>query len=581
MMKFIFVACFFFLLIPFSLALAQFSQSDDFNIHLSIVTPDTVPPSAPSGLEATPVAFSQIDLSWIAAVDDVAIGGYQVFRDTVQIATTTLTTYSDTGLTASTTYTYEVVAFDTSFNYSSSSNSVATTTLEQPATTTPPENEGDGNGSIIKLISLDIEPGIHSADLSWETNRYAQFVLSWGRTTSYELGFVSNEIYRREHTTRIGDLESGTTYEYELLAYDREGKKTVLSRGQFKTLDVPDSTAPSNVTDLRAEVKGKDVTLTWVNPTDSDFDQVRIVRSYLFYSLDPYDGFIAYQGNEEKFLDRNALASRKVQYYTVFSYDKEGNISSGATVAVFMEGSAPSYETATSSDVFVLHFDDIEVYQDSIRVRDGKLEGDESTTLRIPYEKLPEHLKSIIVSFTHPRDPESSFSFLLRINKDKSYYEATIGPLEEVGVYPVTATIFDYETKLIKKVSGSYEVIAGESVDLPLPVLFVQDGGVSLLFILWLLLLLILLLLLMRLLYIAMTTNKGLVTTASLGGTFVVLLLLSASVIAYFEAIEDQAQVSLLPMAEADLPILILVGFAVLIAALSLVFYFFRNKSSK
>jgi hypothetical protein len=577
MMKFLLSFCIGFFFIPVALI---FAQSDNFNVNLSIVTPDTVPPSAPSGLEAVPVAFSQIDLSWVASIDDVAIGGYQVFRDAVQIATTTLTTYSDTGLTASTTYQYYVVGFDTSFNYSSSSNSVSTTTPEQPATTTPPDSEGDGNDSMVKLVSLDIEPGTHSAYLSWETNRYAQFVLSWGRTTSYELGFVSNEVYRREHTTRISDLEPGTTYEYELLAYDRDGRKMVLSRGQFKTLDIPDSVAPSNVTDLTAVVKGKDVELSWVNPTDSDFERVRIVRNYLFYPLDPYDGFISYQGSGEEFLDKNALASRKVQYYTVFTYDAEGNISSGATVSVALEGEEPSFEEATSSESFSLSFEDIEVYQNNQRIRDGRLNGEKATTLRIPYEKLPEHLKSIIITFTHPNDPQSSFSFLLRINKDKTYYEATIGELED-GVYPVTGTIFDYETKLIKKVSGSYEVYATEKLDFPLPVLFVQDGAVSLLFLLWLILLLILLLLLLRLLYNATTSKNAVAASASVGGAFVVLLLLSATVIAYLERVDDGAEVSLLPMAAADVPGLLLGGIIVLIAGVSLCFYLFHRKSSK
>jgi hypothetical protein len=124
-------------------------------------------------------------------------------------------------------------------------------------------------------------------------------------------------------------------------------------------------------------------------------------------------------------------------------------------------------------------------------------------------------------------------------------------------------------------------VYENEKLDLPLPVLFVQEGGVSLLFLLWLILLLILFLLLLRLLYNATTAKNVLAASASVGGTFVVLVLLSATVIAYLERVDDGSEVSLLPMAASDAPVLLLAGIVVLIAAVSLCFYLFRGKSSK
>jgi fumarate reductase subunit D len=124
-------------------------------------------------------------------------------------------------------------------------------------------------------------------------------------------------------------------------------------------------------------------------------------------------------------------------------------------------------------------------------------------------------------------------------------------------------------------------VYATEKLDFPLPVLFVQDGAVSLLFLLWLILLLILLLLLLRLLYNATTSKNAVAASASVGGAFVVLLLLSATVIAYLERVDDGAEVSLLPMAAADVPVLLFGGIIVLIAVVSLCFYLFHRKSSK
>ena len=99
----------------------------------TFVSGDTTPPSAPTGLTATANATSstEIDLSWTAStgngVDPVA--GYQIFRDAAQVGTTTSgTAYADTGLIASTTYTYVVKAYDTVGNVSASSSPATATT---------------------------------------------------------------------------------------------------------------------------------------------------------------------------------------------------------------------------------------------------------------------------------------------------------------------------------------------------------------------------------------------------------------------------------------------------------------------
>ena len=89
---------------------------------------DTVSPSAPANFVATVVSSSQIDLSWTASTDNVAVSGYRVYRDGSQIATTSATTYSDTGLTAETTYGYKVLAYDAATNISPFSNIVNATT---------------------------------------------------------------------------------------------------------------------------------------------------------------------------------------------------------------------------------------------------------------------------------------------------------------------------------------------------------------------------------------------------------------------------------------------------------------------
>jgi chitodextrinase len=82
------------------------------------VAADTVPPTVPGNLMAVGISTSRIDLSWAASSDNVGTTGYQIYRNGSPVAATTATSYSDTGLTGGTNYTYGVAALDTAGNSS-------------------------------------------------------------------------------------------------------------------------------------------------------------------------------------------------------------------------------------------------------------------------------------------------------------------------------------------------------------------------------------------------------------------------------------------------------------------------------
>ena len=69
---------------------------------------DTTPPSTPTGLSAAAISLSQINLSWTASTDNLGVAGYGVFRNGLQVGTTSATTYSDIGLLAGTSYSYAI-----------------------------------------------------------------------------------------------------------------------------------------------------------------------------------------------------------------------------------------------------------------------------------------------------------------------------------------------------------------------------------------------------------------------------------------------------------------------------------------
>jgi hypothetical protein len=84
---------------------------------------DSTPPTAPTNLKAT-VKSAKVQLSWGASSDNVGVSSYAIWRNNVQIGTTTGTGYTDGSTTSGVTYTYYVVARDKAGNMSAPSNAV-------------------------------------------------------------------------------------------------------------------------------------------------------------------------------------------------------------------------------------------------------------------------------------------------------------------------------------------------------------------------------------------------------------------------------------------------------------------------
>jgi chitodextrinase len=101
------------------------------------------------------MSSSQINLSWNASTDNVGVTGYRISRGGVQIATVTGTSYQNTGLTASATYSYTVKAVDAAGNASASSTSVSATT---PAAPVPQPGSGTS------LFTTQTPASLHNSD---------------------------------------------------------------------------------------------------------------------------------------------------------------------------------------------------------------------------------------------------------------------------------------------------------------------------------------------------------------------------------------------------------------------------------
>lgn len=107
--------------------------NETYNLDDIIITGtsigDSQPPSAPTALSGSANSSTSIDLSWNAATDNVGVSSYKVFQGSNEIASNlTTTSYTVSGLSADTTYSFTVRALDASGNESADSNTATTTT---------------------------------------------------------------------------------------------------------------------------------------------------------------------------------------------------------------------------------------------------------------------------------------------------------------------------------------------------------------------------------------------------------------------------------------------------------------------
>lgn len=453
---------------PFALLAAfatpTYAILDAFTIQ-AMVGADTMPPSVPANLTATPIAPTQIDLDWDPSTDDWVLSGYHVWRDDVLIATTTATAYADTGLTSSTTYRYYITAFDSVFNESASSTEVSTTTPNPPDPPAEEEEVRTTYGTRLslgsQLLSLEVIPGQYGAVLRYTTRDAIRGVVRYGEGVAYEIGSLREQAFLRVHETSVSGLKPSTVYSFSVEGELINGRYGVMHTGTFTTLPVDDVFAPSNVMNLRAEESGDGVVLTWENPSDADFDRVRILRSDRFYPNDSADGWLVYEGSGEAAYDEGAASRDGWRYYTVFAYDTRGNVSSGAVTAILI-GDAPPVQTETGTTTpITLTFSDLRFFQEGVRVPEEAartlIDGSKQLTISIPYEALPEHLKTIILEVRDSADPSRKAQFLLRVDASHSAYTATLAPFGVGGEFPVTLTVYDFATRELGQVHGTLD----------------------------------------------------------------------------------------------------------------------------
>ena len=280
---------------------------------------DTEDPTIPQNLNATASSHSQINLSWNASTDNVAITGYRIFRNGTEIVTTAATTYNDTGLAASSTYTYTVLAYDAAGNSSNQSTSATATTLPPSGDTEAPTVPQNLDATTISSTRVD---------LSWDASSDNTAV------TGYKIFRDGTEIADSLTTTYSNNgLTASTTYTYRVSAYDVAGNLSSQSSPTSATTQTaPDTEAPTIPQDLNASVfSATEVDLSW----DDSSDNTAVTGYEVYYTQGDIstlpDGTDAAEGSSP--IDVGDVITTAVTgldrdtryYFAVKSYDAAGN----------------------------------------------------------------------------------------------------------------------------------------------------------------------------------------------------------------------------------------------------------------
>lgn len=175
------------------------------------VANDSGAPTPPSSLRSTNVTASSVTLAWNASSDDVGVTAYRVYRNESLIGTTGNTSYTSSGLSASTAYSFYVRAIDAAGNASPSSNvlSVTTSAGTPPADTTAPS----------------VPNGLRSSNVTTSSA-----TIAWNASTD-NVAVTGYRVYRNGSSigttggTSLADsnLSASTTYTYTVSAYDAAG----------------------------------------------------------------------------------------------------------------------------------------------------------------------------------------------------------------------------------------------------------------------------------------------------------------------------------------------------------------------
>lgn len=270
---------------------------------------DVIAPSKPENLRTTRISPTSIEISWDASTDDIALVGYHVYRNNVQIADTTETTYTDNSVTASSNYDYAIVAYDTSDNLTTSTMLHVST--PQNIDTSAPSAPGNLRTTAINSTSISLAWN-SSADNVGVTG-YRVYRGTTLITTTTSLAYTNT------------GLSAGTAYQFHVDAIDAAANSASSSTLNVSTIVAADISAPTAPGNLHStNTTDTSIALAWNAATDNV--GVTGYRIYRGTTLVTTTTSLAYTNS-------NLSPSTTYQFH-VDAFDAVGNSKSSSTLTV-------------------------------------------------------------------------------------------------------------------------------------------------------------------------------------------------------------------------------------------------------
>ncbi len=220
-------------------------------------------PTAPTNLSISGTSLSVI-LSWDASSDDIGVEGYKIYRDGVEIGTTTDTSYTDDTIRKAGTYIYTVKAYDAEGNLSEASGGFYLTVEDNQAPSIPQNvTAAIGEGPVIIL--------------SWAA------CFDYFKVEGYKIYRNNAEIGTTAETTFTDtSVVIGDTYNYTVKAYDASGNLSDASDTVSAIYDITVDTDSDGLADYIEYNIG-----TKINKIDTDEDGLSDYYEYNTLGTDP------------------------------------------------------------------------------------------------------------------------------------------------------------------------------------------------------------------------------------------------------------------------------------------------------
>jgi len=182
---------------------------------------DSEAPCAPLNLSAN-VVFTSVELSWLPAMDNTGVSAYNVYQDSILIATTPNTAYAISGLTPLTDYVFGVSAVDEAGNESLPTTLKVTSGDDETPDTTPPTAPGNLQGTASSNAVL----------VSWEASTDDRKVAGYVVLVD---GVLEDSVSESTLSIFIDGLDPLTLYTFEVYAFDAAGNNSGLGEVTLST----------------------------------------------------------------------------------------------------------------------------------------------------------------------------------------------------------------------------------------------------------------------------------------------------------------------------------------------------------